>query len=278
VTAAPPRWSIERHASVDSTMDLASERAIAGASEGTVVLADRQTAGRGRAGRRWETPPGVALMLTAILRPNVPADRLGPLALVAGVALAEAVEGETGLACWLKWPNDLWLGGRLEGRKAAGILVSARLGASGVDHVLLGIGLNVLTAPADLPPGATSLAVELAREGRVLGGGDGPKAGEDPRERILVALLDRLAEGYAGFVASGGSPLLEPWLRRAALLGEAVEVEANGEPTRGTFVGLRADGALLLRGDDGVEEAVVAGDLVRGPRYRPGPGAERSDR
>ena len=261
----PISWVIERHRSVGSTMDLAAERARAGAPQGTVVVADHQTAGRGRSGRSWLAPPGAALMLTAILRPFLPPDRLAALSLVAGVALAEAVEAATGLACWLKWPNDLWLGDRLAGRKAAGILVTARLGPSGIEHVLVGIGVNSATPPAALPPGATSLEVELAAIGKSMTTVTGVA---DPRDCLLDRVLDRLEVGYACFVAGGGRPPLDDWIQRAALLGESVELVTEGKVKRGRFVGVRPDGALLLRGEDGVVEVVVAGDLVRGPRYR----------
>ncbi|MBA3415032.1 MAG: biotin--[acetyl-CoA-carboxylase] ligase [Chloroflexia bacterium] len=278
MSVAPPTWSIERHRRVGSTMEIAGERAGAGAPEGTVVVADYQSAGRGRAGRQWVAPPGSALMLTAVLRPDLPADRLGPLALVAGVALAEAVEIETGLSCWLKWPNDLWFGDRLDGRKTAGILVSARLGSAGVDHVLVGIGLNVSTPAGAMAPGATSIAVELAQEGREPAPWGNGTFGDDPRERFLSRTLERLGKHYSGFVAARGRPPLADWLERAALLGEWVDVDDGGEAQRGVFTGLRADGALLLRNECGDEVAVVAGDLVRGPRYRPPSASARSRR
>ncbi len=278
MTANVLLWSVERHGRVGSTMEIAAERAAAGAPEGTVVVADHQTAGRGRAGRAWTSPPGTALLLTAVLRPSLPAQRLAALALVAGVALAEAVEAETGLECWLKWPNDLWLGDRLAGRKAGGILVSARLGRSGVEHVLLGLGLNVSTPAPSLPEGATSLAVSLERPGQSLDGRGNRYAGDDPRVRLLARCLDRLGVGYRSFVASGGEPPFDAWLRRAALIGEHVEVMDGDQPRRGVFVGLRADGALLLRNERGDDEAVVAGDVVRGPRYCPESAAERSGR
>lgn len=284
-------WAVERHGTVGSTMEVAAERALAGAAEGTVIFADGQTAGRGRAGRRWQTPAGTALLVTAILRPAVAPDRLSTLALVAAVAVAEAIEAETGLPVWLKWPNDLWLGERDAGLKVGGILVSARLGQRCVEHALVGIGVNVSSTAAELPTGATSIAVALPdadARSRASSRADfrldaaPASANDDRRLALLQRLLTVLGEGYGAFVAADGRPSLTPWLNRAALLGESVEVDVGGEPRRGVFVGVRDDGALLLRGRDGREEAIVAGDLVRGPRYAlepgQGPGGPVADR
>lgn len=262
-----------RYGRVGSTMDVAAEFA-AGEPEGLVVVADEQTSGRGRAGRAWQAPPGLALLLTVLLRPDLPADRLGILAPVAGVAVAEAVEAETGLACWLKWPNDLWLGGRNAGRKTAGVLASARMVGSRPDYVLLGIGLNVSTPADALPADATSIAAEMGAargECQEPGGVDAGCAGTDTpmrpdRERILAALLARLDAHYAAFVASDGKPDLEGWIARAAMLGEPVAVEVGGAIRRGIHAGIADDGALLLRSPDGSVERIFAGDLTRGPR------------
>lgn len=260
-----------RFGQVGSTMDIAAEFAASGEPEGLVVVADEQTAGRGRAGRTWQAPPGSALLLTVVLRPDVPGDRLGVLAPLAGVAVAEAVEAETGLACWLKWPNDLWLGERNAGRKAAGVLASARLAGDRSAYVLLGIGINVSTPPTALPAGATSLAVAMALARAAAGeagfdeaGGTG-EVGPD-RERLLSELLARLDALYSAFVAGSGRPPLDGWRERAALLGEPVTVEVAGVVHRGVHAGIDDDGALLLRQSDGSVERIVAGDLTRGPR------------
>ncbi len=251
-----------RYGQVGSTMDLAAEFAAAGEPEGLVVVADEQTAGRGRAGRAWQAPPGSALLMTVLLRPDVPADRLSVLAPLAGVALAEAIETATGLPCWLKWPNDLWLGERNAGKKAAGVLSSARMLGGKPDHVLVGIGLNVSTPPSVLPDGATSIAVEIEAAGA------GQAVAHADRERILAALLSRLDAHYAAFVLNREQPDLDGWLARAAMLGEPVMVEVGGAMHRGIHAGIDNDGALLLRLDDGSLERIVAGDLTRGPRRR----------
>ncbi len=264
-----------RYGQLGSTMDVAAEFAAAGEPEGLVVVADEQAAGRGRAGRAWQAPPGSALLLTVLLRPEVAADRLGVLAPLAGVAVAEAVEAQTGLACWLKWPNDLWLGDRNAGKKAAGVLASARMVGGKPDHVLLGIGLNVSTPESALPDGATSIAAQIAAahaRRRVSTRGlerhvDDALASKHPdRECILAALLARLDAHYAAFVASDGNPGLDGWLARAAMLGEPVTVEVGGATRHGNHAGIAHDGALLLRLRDGSVERIVAGDLTRGPR------------
>src|SRR5215212_8533594 len=138
-----------------STMDDAERLAVAGAEEGLIVVADEQTAGRGRAGRSWHAPPGTALLCSVLLRPPLPPDRLSTLPLIAGVAVAEAIEDCAPVTCRLKWPNDIWI----EDRKVAGILMNAATTAGTVDRVVLGIGVNLTARQDELPPNATSLAV-----------------------------------------------------------------------------------------------------------------------
>ncbi len=248
-------WIIHRFEAVDSTMDEAARLADAGAPEGTVVRADYQRAGRGRAGRVWESPPGAALLTTLLLRPDVPPDRLGLLSLAAGVAVAEAIEAVGAGPVWLKWPNDVWLGGPVDGRKAAGILVAGRTRAEAVDFALVGIGVNVATPAGALPPGAISL-----REAA---------GGPIDADRLLDALLDRFARRYGAFVATHGRLSLADWRRRAALIGEEVSIDVGNTPRSGTLLGIDDDGALLLQTESGQTVRVVAGDLVRGPRRDP---------
>ena len=240
-----------RLGAVASTMDEAARLAAAGEPEGTVVIAAEQTAGRGRAGRSWRAPAGTAILCSILLRPPVPAARLGVLPLVAGVAVAEAIEGVAGRPCRLNWPNDVWLGDGPTGPKVAGVLLAARSGPAGVEHAVVGVGINVAATGADLPPGATSLA---AATGRPV-----------PLDATLDRLLARLDAGYRAFLAAAGAPSLAAWRARAALLGEPVTVDAAGHPRHGVMRGVADDGALLLERADGTIERILAGDLVRGP-------------
>ncbi|HEU5431199.1 MAG TPA: biotin--[acetyl-CoA-carboxylase] ligase, partial [Thermomicrobiales bacterium] len=166
-----------------------------------------------------------------------------------------AIEAVGAGPTWLKWPNDLWLGDPVDGRKAAGILLAGRTRGDAVEHAMVGIGVNVSSPPAALPPGATSLATAAGRP--------------IDRDRLLAALLARFAARYDEFVATRGRPPLAAWRRRAALIGQDVSVEIGGERRTGKLVGIDDDGGLLLR-DGGATVRVVAGDLVRGPRLGSG--------
>jgi BirA family biotin operon repressor/biotin-[acetyl-CoA-carboxylase] ligase len=231
---------------VESTMDELARRAADKAEEGLVVVADVQTAGRGRGGRVWLAPPGSSLLMSVLLRPTVPPERLSTLSLVAGVAVAEAIE-QLGITPKLKWPNDVWL----SERKVAGILVTSRVGPEGI-VAILGIGINVNVESADLPPGAISLSAAIGKT--------------VPREELLSSVLSRLDAYYLAFTKTAGRPDLSGWTKRAALIGEQVQVTDGAEIHSGVLLGIDPDGALLLRGIGGDRIRIVAGELTRGPR------------
>ncbi|MFT4040282.1 MAG: biotin--[acetyl-CoA-carboxylase] ligase, partial [Thermomicrobiales bacterium] len=223
----PPRWVVQHYQTLDSTMDRAGHFARSGAAEGIVVVSEEQTAGRGRAGRTWHSPPGAALYATLLLRPPVPPERLTTLPLLAGVAVAEAIEELTGAPAQLKWPNDVWLGNDSGRQKVAGILLTSAISGAGVSHVLCGIGVNLTTPPEALPPGGTSI---LAATG----------VATTP-EAMLRALLPAFARQYARFLQYGGQPPLDTWRARAALLGEPVTIDEAGATRAGRFAGIDPD-------------------------------------
>jgi BirA family biotin operon repressor/biotin-[acetyl-CoA-carboxylase] ligase len=236
---------------VASTMDVASQFAWFGARERTAVVSTEQTAGRGRAGRSWQAAAGSGVFATLILRPPVVAHQLSTLPLVVGVAVAETIERISGYAVWLKWPNDVWLGEGSKAAKAACILVTSSLRGDNVDHVLVGIGINVLGDTEELPPGATTIK---AATGVTV-----------TPDKVLQSLLERFSDAYAAFVAADGRPSLSGWLARAALLGEVVTLEDAGRSRTGKFLGVDEDGGLLIEEPPHQIHKVVAGDLVRGP-------------
>jgi BirA family biotin operon repressor/biotin-[acetyl-CoA-carboxylase] ligase len=243
-------WSrFEYFPVTDSTNARAMELAEKGASHGTVVCADEQTAGRGRLGRKWDSPPGLNLYLTVILRPRI-APMIAPrLTLVAAVALAQAVEDAAGLSCSLKWPNDLYIGGR----KAAGILAEMAADPDTVRHVAIGVGLNVNGVEADFPEAlrdkATSIRMESGR--RIF------------RMDILAAFLSRLEAAYLDFLAGGFEALLPEWKRRSLLDGRRVLLRNGDASAWGTAIGVAEDGVLLFRKEGAdAPEKVFSGEII----------------
>jgi BirA family biotin operon repressor/biotin-[acetyl-CoA-carboxylase] ligase len=229
-------------------MDEIGRLAAAGEPEGAVVCADYQTRGHGRAGRHWFAPPGSALLCSMLLRPNLPPRALASLPLCFGVAVADAIEPLCGVLCQLKWPNDVLI----RGKKVAGVLMTSRLTGETIDHLSIGIGVNVGATPQQLPPMATSLSIEI---GRVV-----------DREKLLTVLLANLDRQYLALNNSNGLFDSREWTRRAAFLGEEVLVGDGGVLVSGRFVGVDDTGALILKLGDGTTKTFVAGDLVRGPR------------
>lgn len=233
----------------DSTNSRAVALAETGAPHGTVVCADAQTGGRGRFGRTWESPPGLNLYVSLLLRPPVEPAQAPQLTLVTAVALAAAVEASTGLSARLKWPNDLYLGGR----KAAGILAEMSGDADRLRHVVIGAGLNVNAEIRDFPPGlrekATSLAVQAGRA--------------FPRVEVLARFLDCFSDAYGVYVAEGIRGVLPEWRRRSLLDGKRVVLRLRGEDAAGTAVGVDDAGHLVFRRDgERGTETIAGGEVV----------------
>ena len=231
---------IHRHAALGSTSDEARALAAEGAPEGTVVTAGEQTAGRGRQGHGWTSPPG-NLYASVVLRPAIDATRGPELGFVAGLAVAEALAGllPPGRAVTLKWPNDVLV----DGAKIAGLLVEF-----GPAAMILGIGVNVALHPSDTPYPAT----DLAQAGAIV-------AVDAVRDAVLAALAATMmlweTEGFAAVRAA--------WLARAHPVGTALMVRlGDGTRREGRFAGLGPDGALLLDIGEG-RLRIVAGEVMR---------------
>jgi BirA family biotin operon repressor/biotin-[acetyl-CoA-carboxylase] ligase len=229
----------------------------AGAAEGAVLVAEAQTAGRGRLDRRWASPPRAGLTFSVLLRPGgVPAALLGWLPLLAGVAAAATVRRVTAVDAVLKWPNDV-----LAGDAKLGGILAERTGTA----VVIGIGINVWQGQADLPPGAAATSLALAAaDGAGLAGPGGPGL----RARLLTDLLDGLSRWYLAWrdQASPGDAdacgLRREYLRRCATLGRPVTVTMPGaEPVTGTAAGVDETGRLEVRTTAGLVP-VTAGHVT----------------
>ena len=232
---------------VGSTNDRVMAAGRDGTPEGLAVIADRQTAGRGRLGRPWASLAGVGLYTSILLRPAVPASQAPLLTLVAGLAVAEAIEGVAGLAPRLKWPNDLLV----DGKKVAGILTETASLESRVSYVVVGIGINVRHDAQDLPEElrttATSLRLATGRE--------------ISRGELAAEIYNRLDWWYREFSDGRCQIILARGRERSAILGSSVDVLAGDERWSGLAVDLDADGSLLVREQGGTLRRVVAGDV-----------------
>jgi len=222
-----------------STNDELRKLASQGAAEGLVLLARRQTAGRGRRGAAWFAPSAESLAFTILLRPKAPKSCWPRLALAAGVAVAEALDAQ-GLESGIKWPNDVWV----HGRKISGILVEA-----GADFVLVGIGININTAdfPAEVAEIATSLRLATGRP--------------HSRSVVLAEVVRRFAVRSAQ-IDSDFPVLLAAVRSRCVLTGREVRLTTSQGLLRGTVAGISPEGALLLETPQGVQ-ALLQADEIR---------------
>jgi BirA family transcriptional regulator, biotin operon repressor / biotin---[acetyl-CoA-carboxylase] ligase len=245
--------NLEGHETIDSTNTRAVELARQGAPEGTLVLAEAQSAGRGRMGRRWVAPAGSSLLMTLILRPKLAPCQAQRATMVCSLAALEAIHRVTGLVAQVKWPNDIVL----NGKKLGGILTELELCGDELVFVVVGHGLNVNLDPAAIPEALVPPTSLMAEAGH-------PVA----REGLLAALLLAI-EARLDRMAGGWSPH-EEWRGHLATLGQPVRVGTAEEVIEGLAEDVDPDGALLVRTADGALRRVLAGDVtLRGHLIHP---------
>ncbi len=233
-----------RYSQLPTTMETARRLAMEGALEGTVVIADIQTAGRGRLGRSWFSPLG-GLAMSVILKP--PIDCLPGMVMIASLAVLSAIEKMTGLKCAIKWPNDVLI----RGKKACGILVESEMTEKQVNHVILGIGVNINFDPSVFPEIsdiATSLSYELGKRVDV--------------EEFACALLFELERLYLELRTGGYSIVYKQWREHLETLGKPVAVRSGQQVERGVAEDVTEKGSLLLRCADGGLIEIMAGDVT----------------
>jgi BirA family biotin operon repressor/biotin-[acetyl-CoA-carboxylase] ligase len=224
-----------------STMDVAREKAQRGAAEGTVIIAEEQTAGKGRSKRVWLSPRG-SIALSVILYPSL--SYLPYLIMLASLAVVDSIESIAGLKAQLKWPNDVLI----DGKKVCGILVESDLRASAVAYAIIGIGINVNLRLADFPQ-ISALATSLADE-----------LGQDvSRVEMIRHLLVEMERLY--LTLPDGEPVYRAWRDRLVTLGRKVQVKSGKSVLEGTAESVARDGSLLLRHSNGSLTRIVAGDV-----------------
>jgi BirA family biotin operon repressor/biotin-[acetyl-CoA-carboxylase] ligase len=231
----------------DSTNRVAVDLAHAGEPEGAVVLAEEQTAGRGRAGRSWLSERGTGIYVTLLLRPRIAPVQAPLLTMMAGISARMAVQAATGLHVDLKWPNDLMIGGK----KLGGILTEMHAEPTLVRFVIVGIGINVNQEqfPAELGGVATSLRVESGKQ--------------QSRVDILVRLLRQFETDYRRFVRDGSSAVVKTFEEVSSYArGKRVRVTTGAEMFQGVTAGLTPEGLLRVERSGGEMVTVLAGDVA----------------
>ncbi len=234
--------------SIDSTNVLAVEMARNGAAEGTVIVADTQSRGRGRLGRSWVSPPGCNLYFSVVLRPSMVPAAIPQITLMTAVSLCGVLSEAAALPIRIKWPNDLWVGGR----KVAGILTEMSSEMDRIRHVVVGIGVNVNVAgdglPEDLQRTATSLTLETGTHWQ--------------RVSLFRGLLQALDRDYASFCQAGFAPFRSRFIERSMTLGRRIRVQMPEGETGGLALDITEQGALRIRRDDGSVVDVLSGDVT----------------
>ena len=230
---------------VDSTNNVAKKLADEGAPEGTIVVAEEQTGGRGRINRSFLSPFAKGVLFSLILRPNIPPMEVSKMTLLAAVAVARAIRHHGLTDCGIKWPNDILV----KGRKMVGILTELNGSAEKVNYIIMGIGVNTGITAEDLPKDLQSIVTSFAREGvRV------------SRLALLETLLKEIEGLYQTVCRDGFAPVLAEWRALSCMLGQDVTVTSIDKTFSGKAVDIDENGNLLVATPEGVE-VVMAGDI-----------------
>jgi BirA family biotin operon repressor/biotin-[acetyl-CoA-carboxylase] ligase len=233
---------------IGSTNDEAFRLGGLGAPEGTAVIADSQTKGKGRLQRVWHSPPGSNIYTSIILRPNFEPEQAPQISIAAGVAVAEIINEYCPGHVQLKWPNDVLL----NNQKVCGILAQMKTSANCIDFVVLGIGINVNIGYNQLPPDIRSIATSLAIEtGR-----------EIARMELIISLYENLAKWYKQLMQRGFGAIKEKWLNLAPMISQNVQVMFRNEVVSGKALGLDDDGSLIILTVNNETVKVSAGDAT----------------
>lgn len=232
---------------IDSTNNRALELAADGYPEGTVVVAETQTAGRGRRGRTWYSPPRHGLYLSVILRPQLPVREIPRVSLVIGVAVAETLEAAFQLPARIKWPNDILI----NNRKIAGVLSEVVTGSQGIDCIVTGIGLNINNPLQDFPGDLRTAPTSVLAE----------KETPVSRVRVLQELLMHLETRYYQLLEGNFNGILDKGKSLSTIIGKEVEYDSQNGPAIGQAVDIDDNGFLLVKDKSGKIHTVTSGEV-----------------
>lgn len=239
---------------ITSTNDFLKRLARRGAKEGTTILADEQSAGRGRLGRKWQSPPGKGLWFSFLLRPQLPIEKVGVLSLAIAALIAETLTQQCGMDFRVKWPNDVLLGGK----KVCGVLCETQLAPTHIEAVVAGVGINVLQTEDDfaLEWRGRATSVQMA-------GAENPD-----RKTLFLTLLENFEKNLLGKMTPRLPQLISQWCARCEGLGEPVTVmpahaaEIPSASTTGIFESIGENGELIVRLPSGGLRFFSAGEIT----------------
>ena len=239
--------NIHYYETVASTQKIANELANNGAPEGTIVVADEQTAGRGRLARQWVSPKGTGIWMSLILKPDIPIYQAPQLTLLSAVAAVQGIEQATGAKPEIKWPNDLLM----NGRKVSGILTEMQAEADGIHSVIIGIGINVNQQQSEFPVELQTIATSLAIE----------TGTRHSREACMAAILAQFESLYSRYCESGFSEIKHLWEKHAISIGKVVTAVTARERITGTALGITDEGVLLVKDESGSVHRIFSADI-----------------
>ncbi|MEW8971636.1 MAG: biotin--[acetyl-CoA-carboxylase] ligase [Mesobacillus sp.] len=239
--------NLHYHDSVESTQKIAYKLAYEHAEEGTVVIAEEQTAGRGRMDRKWHSPKYSGIWMSLILRPKIPIPKAPQLTLITAVGVVQAIEEVTGLHPEIKWPNDILI----NGKKITGILTELQAESDRINSIIIGIGINVNTDIEDFPeeirPFASSLAIE---SGKMI-----------DREKLIRSILEKLEKLYLLYLEKGFFPIKLMWESYAISIGKQITARTITGEIKGKATGITEDGVLLIEDTAGDIHHIYSADI-----------------
>jgi len=230
----------------DSTNTRAKDLAARGAPEGTLVISERQTKGRGRKGRSWFSPSQGGIYTSLILKPSISPSEAPKITLLTAVVVAETLRSLTGLSVIIKWPNDILI----NGKKIAGILTEMSTEMDAIDHIVVGLGLNVNTPdfPDDIKEKATSIFIETGKH--------------FPRVRFIREYLKWYEKYYEIFKKTGFEPVIKRWKELTNMIGKRITVEMISKKYSGEVQDIDKDGVLILKDNTGKSHRIFSGDIT----------------
>ncbi|MEH6941582.1 biotin--[acetyl-CoA-carboxylase] ligase [Bacillus sp. JJ722] len=233
--------------SLDSTQKVANELANSTGVEGTIVVADEQTSGRGRLARQWHSAKGTGIWMSIILKPNIPIHQAPKLTLITAVAVVQGIKEITGITAQIKWPNDILL----NGKKICGILTEMQAEADGIHSVVIGVGINVNQLVEDFSPEIREIATSLLIEGgKTL-----------LREEVICSVLTKLEDLYQNFQRDGFTSIKQLWESYAINMGKRITATTPQGRLTGIALGITDDGVLLLKDSKNEVHSIYSADI-----------------